>query len=47
MDTDALLPSQRDALAQLQVLTNGGDQEVAMNVLESVNWDIQVCVFFR
>lgn len=33
---------QRQALAQLQDLTNGGDDEVAISVLDSVGWDVQV-----
>ena len=43
MDQDALSPTQRTALGQLQALTNGGDPEVAVGVLESVDWDVQVC----
>ncbi|KAF9465844.1 hypothetical protein BDZ94DRAFT_1213664 [Collybia nuda] len=31
---------QRQALTQLRDLTNGGDDEVAINVLESVGWDV-------
>lgn len=42
MDVESLSPAQRDALAQLQALTNGGDAEVAIGVLESVDWDVQV-----
>ncbi|RPD56562.1 hypothetical protein L226DRAFT_531309 [Lentinus tigrinus ALCF2SS1-7] len=41
MDVDSLSPTQRDALAQLQALTNGGDAEVAIGVLSSVDWDVQ------
>lgn len=37
-----LSPSQRDAVNQLQALTNGGDVDVTIDVLESVNWDVQV-----
>jgi FAS-associated factor 2 len=33
---------QRHALAQLQDLTNGGDDDVAISVLDSVGWDVQV-----
>lgn len=43
MDVDSLSPSQKDALSQLQALTNGGDAEVAIGVLASVDWDVQVC----
>lgn len=43
MDVDSLSLTQRDALAQLQTLTNGGDAEVAIGVLSSVDWDVQVC----
>lgn len=42
MDRDALSPSQQEALSQLQALTNGGDADVAMSVLDSVGWDVQV-----
>ncbi|KAH9916742.1 uncharacterized protein BXZ73DRAFT_53631 [Epithele typhae] len=41
MDVDSLSPTQRDALSQIQALTNGGDSEVAIGVLSSVNWDVQ------
>jgi len=34
-------PHQRHALAQLQDLTNGGDNDVAISVLDSVGWDVQ------
>jgi hypothetical protein len=34
--------NQRRALAQLQDLTNGGDDDVAVSVLGSVQWDVQV-----
>ena len=43
MDPETLTPTQRDALTQLQALTNGGDAEVAIGVLSSVDWDVQVC----
>ena len=42
MDIDTLSPSQRRSLDQLQVLTDGGDTEVAISVLDSVGWDVQV-----
>lgn len=42
MDPDALSSSQQAAVAQLQALTNGGDVEVAIGVLASVDWDVQV-----
>ncbi|KAI0328746.1 hypothetical protein GY45DRAFT_1325890 [Cubamyces sp. BRFM 1775] len=41
MDLDSLTPAQRGALEQLQALTNGGDPEVAVGVLSSVDWDVQ------
>ncbi|KZT06631.1 uncharacterized protein LAESUDRAFT_743249 [Laetiporus sulphureus 93-53] len=41
MDIDTLSASQREALSQLQALMNGGDPDVAMNVLDSVDWDVQ------
>ena len=47
MDVDSLSPAQRDALAQLQTLTNGGDAEVAIGVLSSVDWDVQVCMLIQ
>ncbi|KAF8218339.1 hypothetical protein K438DRAFT_1925462 [Mycena galopus ATCC 62051] len=36
-----LSESQQEALAQLRDLTNGGDDDVAVGMLESVNWDVQ------
>lgn len=33
---------QRHALAQLQDLTNATDEDVAISVLDSVGWDVQV-----
>ncbi|KAI8973135.1 hypothetical protein BD414DRAFT_425237 [Trametes punicea] len=41
MDLESLTPAQRSALEQLQALTNGGDPEVAVGVLSSVDWDVQ------
>ena len=38
----SLAPSQAAALEQLQAITNGGDPDVAMDVLASVGWDVQV-----
>jgi hypothetical protein len=38
----SLTPSQAAALEQLQAITNGGDTDVAMDVLASVGWDVQV-----
>ena len=38
----SLTPSQAAALEQLQVITNGGDPDVAIGVLASVDWDVQV-----
>ncbi|KIL64931.1 hypothetical protein M378DRAFT_186568 [Amanita muscaria Koide BX008] len=38
---DALNDNQRHALSQLHELTNGGDDETAINILESVGWDVQ------
>jgi len=37
-----LTPSQTAALEQLQAITNGGDPDVAIGVLASVDWDVQV-----
>ena len=44
MDADSLSQTQKDALAQLQALMDGGDEDVAMGVLQSVDWDVQVCL---
>ena len=38
----SLTPSQTAALEQLQTITNGGDPDVAIGVLASVDWDVQV-----
>ncbi|KAI0666425.1 hypothetical protein C8Q78DRAFT_1083037 [Trametes maxima] len=40
-DADHLTPTQTAALEQLQALTNGGDTDVAIGVLASVDWDVQ------
>jgi FAS-associated factor 2 len=40
--TPSLTPSQAAALEQLQAITNGGDLDVAIDVLASVDWDVQV-----
>ena len=42
MDMDALSATQKEALAQLQAIMDGGDADVAIGVLESVDWDVQV-----
>ena len=47
MDSEALTSAQISALAQLQVLTNGADEDVAVAVLSSVDWDVQVCFHTR
>jgi hypothetical protein len=39
---DTLEPNQLEALNQLRDLTNGGDDDVAIGVLSSVDWDVQV-----
>lgn len=39
---DALTESERDALAQLQAITDGADVETQISLLQSVNWDVQV-----
>ncbi|KAJ7705248.1 hypothetical protein B0H17DRAFT_1156753 [Mycena rosella] len=36
-----LSPTQQAALGQLRDLTNGGDDDVAVSMLESVDWDVQ------
>lgn len=38
----SLTPSQAAALEQLQAITNGSDPDVAIDVLASVGWDVQV-----
>lgn len=38
----SLTPSQTASLEQLQAITNGGDPDVAIGVLASVGWDVQV-----
>src|SRR6266436_5226806 len=40
---DALTATQQQALTQLQTLTNG-ESDVAMSVLQSVDWDVQACL---
>jgi FAS-associated factor 2 len=40
---DTLSTTQLQALSQLRDLTNGGDDDVAIGVLSSVDWDVQVC----
>lgn len=42
MDLDSLSPTQAAAFQQLQTLTDGGDSEVSIAVLESVDWDVSV-----
>lgn len=39
---DALTESERDALAQLQAITDGADVDTQISLLQSVNWDVQV-----
>lgn len=41
MDVETLSQSQREAVSQLQALMNGADADVAVDVLESVDWDVQ------
>ncbi len=38
---DGLTSSQLQALNQLRDLTNGGDDDVAIGVLSSVEWDVR------
>jgi hypothetical protein len=44
-DLDALTESERDALSQLQAITNGADVDTQISLLQSVNWDVQVRTF--
>lgn len=39
--SSTLSASQQAALAQLRDLTNGGEDDVAVSMLESVDWDVQ------
>jgi hypothetical protein len=39
---DSLNDDQRYAVSQLRELTNGGDDDAAINILNSVGWDVQV-----
>lgn len=39
--TSSLTPSQAAALEQLQAIMDGGDPDVAVDVLASVDWDVQ------
>lgn len=38
----SLTPSQTAAFEQLQAITDGSDPDVAIGVLASVDWDVQV-----
>lgn len=44
---ESLTDSQRLALTQLQSLTNGGDIDIEVAILESVGWDVQVSIEFQ
>ncbi len=41
MDVSSLSPSQTRALQQLRDLTDGGDDDVSIGVLSSVDWDVE------
>jgi hypothetical protein len=41
---DSLTKPQQDAVEQLQALTNSSDPEVAIGILQSANWDVQVII---
>ena len=41
-DLDTLTDSQREALSQLQAVTERSDVETQLGVLKSVDWDVQV-----
>jgi FAS-associated factor 2 len=41
---DSLDDIQRHAVLQLRELINGADEDVAVGVLSSVEWDVQVCL---
>jgi hypothetical protein len=38
---------QQRALNQLRVLTDGADDDVAISVLDNVDWDVQVWIVSR
>ena len=42
---DSLDDIQRHAVLQLRELVNGADEDVAVSVLSSVEWDVQACLF--
>jgi len=42
---DYLSTEQQQALAQLREITNGADDDVAIGVLSSVDWDVNVRCF--
>jgi len=44
---DSLDDIQRNAVLQLRELINGADEDVAVGVLSSVEWDVQVCLSFH
>jgi hypothetical protein len=43
---DYLSTEQQQALAQLREIINGADDDVAIGVLSSVDWDVHVRCFF-
>ena len=43
---DYLSTEQQQALAQLREIINGADDDVAIGVLSSVDWDVPVRSFF-
>lgn len=43
---DYLSTEQQQALAQLREIINGADDDVAIGVLSSVDWDVPVRCFF-
>ena len=43
---DGLTVTQRDAVIQLRDLTNGGDDEVNIGILSSVDWNMEVRIWW-
>jgi len=41
---EALTDSERETLSQLQAITNGADLDIQISLLQSVNWDLEVCL---
>lgn len=44
---DALTDQEKQALTQLQAITNGADVDTQISLLQSVDWDVQVSLFIH